>query len=519
MKQGVLPFQYAEEKSSTGMTALSGLMTYLELIQAAGLRSSVEGHMGLREGGQGWTDSQMIISLILLNLTGGESVSDLDVLEKDAGFCKVIREVETHGMRRQERRALEERWRVERRRSVPSESVVFRYLERFHDAGEEARREAHRAFIPAPNEGLKGLYKVNADLLSFVHSRSPHREATLGETTLGEATLDMDATLVETHKQEALYSYKKYKAYQPLTTYWAEADQIVHSEFRDGNVPAGHQQLRVLTEALEHLPDGVEKVMLRSDTAGYQQELLRYCAEGRDQRFGVIEFAVGVDVTAEFRSAVSEVAEQEWQTLYRKVGEHRVDTGQQWAEVNFVPNWIGHSKNSPEYRFIATREQLIEQPLPGMEGQLELPFPAMELSNRGWYKVFGVVTNRTLAGDELVRWSRQRCGKGEEVHGVLKNDLAGGRLPSRLFGANAAWWAIGVLAFNLNSAMKRLVLGGQWVGKRLKAVRFALIALPGRVVRHARRLIIRLARGHPSYELLLRARRRILALAAEPSRA
>ena len=42
----------------------------------------------------------------------------------------------------------------------------------------------------------------------------------------------------------------------------------------------------------------------------------------------------------------------------------------------------------------------------------------------------------------------QRCGKGEEVHGVLKDDLAGGRLPSGLFGANAAWWAIAVLAFN-----------------------------------------------------------------------
>ncbi len=125
-----------------------------------------------------------------------------------------------------------------------------------------------------------------------------------------------------------------------------------------------------------------------------------------------------------------------------------MDTGQQWADVNFVPNWIGHSKNSPEYRFIATRERLIEQPLPGMEGQMELPFPAMELSNRGWYKVFGVVTNRSIAGDELIWWSRQRCGKGEEVHGVLKSDLAGGRLPSGLFGANAAWWAIAVLAFN-----------------------------------------------------------------------
>ena len=203
---------------------------------------------------------------------------------------------------------------------------------------------------------MEGLCKVNADLVGFVQSRSPQREA----------TLDMDACLVETHKQEALHSYKRYRAYQPLTTYWAEADQIVHSEFRDGNVPAGHQQLRVLIEALEHLPAGVESVMLRSDTAGYQQALLRYCAEGRDERFGVIEFAVGVDVTAEFRRAVSEVAEQDWQTLYRKVGEHRVDTGQQWAEVNFVPKWIGHSKNSPEYRFIATRERLIEQPLPGM---------------------------------------------------------------------------------------------------------------------------------------------------------
>ena len=114
-----------------------------------------------------------------------------------------------------------------------------------------------------------------------------------------------------------------------------------------------------------------------------------------------------------------------------------MDTGQQWADVNFVPNWIGHSKNSPEYRFIATRERLIEQPLPGMEEQMELPFPTMELSNRGWHKVFGVVTNRSIAGDELIWWSRQRCGKGEEVHSVLKSDLAGDRLPSGLFGANA----------------------------------------------------------------------------------
>ena len=358
MKQGLLAFQYEQEKGTTGMTGLSGLMTYVELMQAAGLRSSVERHVRLRERGQGWTDSQMIIWLMLLNLAGGESVSDLDLLEKDRGLCRMLREFETCGMRLSERRALEKRWRVERRRSVPSESAVFRYLERFHEVDEESKREAHRAFIPAPNGAMKGLRKVNADLVGFVQSRSPQTEA----------TLDMDATLVETRKQEALPSYKKHRAYQPLITYWSEAELIVHSEFRDGNVPAGHQQLRVLIEALGRLPAGVEKVMLRSDTAGYQRELLRYCAEGRDERFGVIEFAVGVDVTTEFRGAVSEVAEQDWQALYRKVGEHRVDTGQQWADVNLVPNWIGHSKNSPEYRFIATRERLIETASAGNGG-------------------------------------------------------------------------------------------------------------------------------------------------------
>ena len=178
------------------------------------------------------------------------------------------------------------------------------------------RRTEHS--FPSPNDALKGLGKVNAGLVDFVQSRSPHTQA----------TLDMDACLVESHKKEALYSYKKYRAYQPLTTYWAEADLVVHSEFRDGNVPAGHQQLRVLKEALGHLPVGVAKVMLRSDTAGYQQELLRYCAEGRDERFGVIEFAVGVDVTAEFRRAVSEVAEEDWHVLH-KPGSNRVETGQE----------------------------------------------------------------------------------------------------------------------------------------------------------------------------------------------
>lgn len=73
--------------------------------------------------------------------------------------------------------------------------------------------------------------------------------------------------------------------------------------FRDGNVNAGFEQERVLQEALACLPPGVEKVFLRSDTAGYQVDLLRSCAEGHNERFGVIEFAIGVGLTPDGRPA------------------------------------------------------------------------------------------------------------------------------------------------------------------------------------------------------------------------
>jgi len=89
-------------------------------------------------------------------------------------------------------------------------------------------------------------------------------------------------------------------------------------------------------------------------------------------------------------------------------------------------------------------------------------------------------------------------------------------MPSGLFGANAAWWALTILAFNLNAVMKCLVLGDHWVAKRMKALRFHLIGLPGRVVSHARKLIIRLGGGAEALATLLDARRRIRALAQGP---
>ena len=313
-----------------------------------------------------------------------------------------------------------------------------------------------------------------------------------------------------------MFSYQGYRAYQPFNVWWAEQKVVLHSEFRDGNVPAGYEQLRVFQEALDMLPEGVTKVYLRSDTAGYQHDLLRYCEKGESQRFGRIEFAIGADVTKEFKKAVGEVEGGDWNPLWKEIRGERRKTGAEWAEVCFVPNALARSKNDPVYRYLAIREPLEQPELPGMEGQVELPFPSMIMGRKG-YKVFGIVTNRDLEGNELINWQHKRCGKSEEAHSVMKEDLGGEKLPSSDFGENAAWWWIMILAFNLNSAMKQLVLQGTWVGQRMKAIRFSLVGLPGRVLKHARGLIVRLVKNHPSLAVLVKARQRILELDYAPS--
>jgi len=504
MAQKGLPYEYEIEEGKTGLTSFGGLPTYLDLASAVGFLKAIDRNMRIRSGEQGWTDRQMILSLVLLNLAGGDCVEDIDKLEADEGLCRILRKVELSGLSRKEKKAITKRWRKERTRTFPSASAIFRYLSQFHNAEQEKLREKGKAFIPETNGYLKSLALINRELVGFDLRQN------MGDT----ATLDMDATLAESFKKKALFSYKGWQAYQPINTYWYERGLMLHTEFRDGNVPAGYEQLRVLKEALECLPAWVRKVRLRSDTAGYQHDLLRYCDEDKNKRFGRIEFAIGCDVTQEFRKAVAEVTEEDWHRLYRKAGGEIQATGRQWAEVCFVPNKIGHSKNGSEYRYLATREELKQSELPGVErSDNEYLFPVIRIKERR-YKVFGIVTNMDWAGEELIPWLYQRCGKSEEAHAAMKNDFAGGRFPSGDFGENAAWWWIMILSYNLNVLMKRLVLGESWVDKRMKAIRFGLINISARVVEHSRRLWVRISGSHPSSELLIALRRRIAMLPA-----
>ncbi len=268
MARHLAPYQYQVDQKTGGMTALAGLPLFMEFAQRRGLPRLIAHHVRVRVGGQGWTDEQMILAVMLLNVSGRDSVEDVRVLEGGEGFCRVFRAIENFGRTGAERRALKRRWRKPRTRTFASPTVLREFLELFHDLDQEKLREPHTAFIPQPSELLLALVRLNAAFAAEVQHRSPQ----------STATLDMDATLVETFKKAAFYCYKKFKAYQPLNVYWGEQGLMLLSEFRDGNVPAGYDLLRPFTQALESVPAGVKTVYLRSDTAGYYVELLKYCA-------------------------------------------------------------------------------------------------------------------------------------------------------------------------------------------------------------------------------------------------
>jgi len=215
-----------------------------------------------------------------------------------------------------------------------------------------------------------------------------------------------------------------------------------------------------------------------------------------------IQFAVGCPISQEFGKAVRELPACAWRKL---------DDKRQYAELCFVPESIATTKKRKyEFRYLATREALQEQltlfdvPAP------EYPFPVMDL-NGNRYKIHALVSNRDISAPERVQWYYKRCGNSEEVHGILKNDLAGGTLPCNHYHANANWWWIAVLAHNIHSAFKLLCCEESWQTSRLKRIRFHIISLAGVVVERSRSLFVRIG-CEGSYALLCGIRRTICRL-------
>ncbi len=241
------------------------------------------------------------------------------------------------------------------------------------------------------------------------------------------ATIDVDATILESQKRSALATYDGRTGYQPVIALWAEQDVVVDDEFRDGNVPAGSGNRRLVERAVAALPRGIDQVLIRADSAAYEHELLRWLdARG----FG---YGISADMSRELVAAIRALPDHAW-----RLEREDSDAVRHWAEVAYVPSDGVAAKDRPiPPRYLVSR-------VSKKQGRL--------FADGGEVKHFAIVTNRPDPdggeGLDLIRWQRGKAGTVEHAHRVLKDELAGEALPSQKFGANDAWFRLNVMLYN-----------------------------------------------------------------------
>ncbi len=307
--------------------------------------------------------------------------------------------------------------------------------------------------------GLWGLGKVNRHEVAEVLRRD-------GRT---EYTLDSDATVIEAEKADARWTYRKEKGYQPLLGFLFEVGLVLGDEFRDGNVPAGARAVEFLDFCVQMMPKGKRIRYYRSDSAAYQAGVINYCF-GHDMLF-----TITADQDEAVKEAIKGIKAEEWQP-------HEGD--REIAETI-------HTMNKTKAAF-----RLIVQRWPKLQGELFDPDPYC-------YQV--IATNREEPAKEVVMLHNQR-GQVENYIKELKNGFGMDWMPCGESYANAVFFRIGVIAYNLFQALKLLGLPAWWRTATIATVRWRLYQVAARVVYHARQVVLRLATSADKINLFRQVR-------------
>jgi hypothetical protein len=314
--------------------------------------------------------------------------------------------------------------------------------------------------------GVEAMRAVNEEVAGRILSR-------LADS---DYTLDVDTTVIESDKKEAAWTYKKVKGYQPMLGFLDENGLCLAHEFREGNVSAQSGALAFLEHCYKLCP----KIRrLRSDSAFYRSDVIRW-SQARD---------IGFTITADQSPAMKEVIQtvRDWRRLW---GPKREETDR---EVGTAVHLV--SKTHEAVRLVVQRWR----------------DPQLQLFEPSGYCYQVIATNRDELTAEEVVWFHNRRGQAENLIKELKIGFGMEQMSSGDFGANGLWFSIGVLAYNLTQAQKLLFLDADWKPRTIGTLRWQLINVAGRLIRHGRRWVLRLAASVEKFTVFLELRR----LAAE----
>jgi hypothetical protein len=292
--------------------------------------------------------------------------------------------------------------------------------------------------------------------------------------------VDADATLVLAHseaKEGAAGTYKHTFGFAPLLAYLDRGQapgEPLAGLLRPGNASPGAagDLMELVDLALAQLPADERPVLVRSDSAGASTRLAWHL---REQGVG---FSVGMQIDAHVREAILAQPEHAWTRAVDPDSQVRAG-----AEVCELTGWIDLHTWPPGTRLLCRREDAH----PGAQ---------LRFSDHDGHRFQVFLTDQTdpdLARLELRH--RQRARVEDRIRAAKATGLA--NLPFDLLRRNAIWLELVLAAQDLTCWTQALLLNGPLAVAEPKTLRYRLLHVAARIVRHARRLILRLQASWP----------------------
>jgi hypothetical protein len=342
---------------------------------------------------------------------------------------------------------------------------------------------------------LRAFTWSNVRQLDAVSRQVLHRlwQAGAGPADLtAPMTIDLDSTIVAVHgrgKQGARYGYTKVLGYHPQLAVDAGTGQVLFARLRGGTAGAARGAASLLAETVSRVRHAGCRgaLTVRADSAFYSRAVLA-TAHRLDVRFSVT-----VRQDRKVKAAIEAIPEQAWTPIPYWLSTPEV-SGAEVAETTYTC-FAGRAEQTT-VRLVVRRVR---------------PTPGSQLALFTTWDYHAFVTDRP---GELVQVEadHRRHAIVEQTIAELKSaGLA--HLPSGKFPANAAWLALATLAHNLGRAVG-ILTGGTLTRATAATLRHRLFTLPGRLVRSARRLRLRLPAGWPSEPEFHTALTRIAAIPA-----
>jgi hypothetical protein len=299
------------------------------------------------------------------------------------------------------------------------------------------------------NGGLEGLAKVNRRVL----------KRTLKKEAEKEYTLDIDATGIESEKESAKMTYKGYTGYMPMVGHLAENSLVVGDEFREGNDSPGSRNLEFLKYCRRQMPKGKKIKAFRADSAAYQAKVINYCQDNG------IKYAIGGDLDQAVKKVIAGMKDEEWRPYQNGL-------------IGETVHCMNETKEA--FRLVVIRR----------------PFQGNLFSNEESPERYTVIaTNRGGSVEELVKWYNQRGECSENRIKELKIGFGMERMPCGQFEANAVFFRIGVLAYNIGRLFLLLTMDESWHRHQVQTLRWKLYGTAGKIVFHGRAVYLKVRRS------------------------